>query len=504
MMIDGISGETLSAIQVLNRSIEVSKALLKAGIRPGDIVSIISENRFEYVYIFFGTIFVNCAVAPLNPTYNEKELEHAINLTKPKFVFASDATIEKVSNVTRSLSYVKQLIRIGNGAAAKHVLPWNDFLNPQSIKNVKFEPKPVDKSKTICVLVCSSGTTGLAKGVQLSQDNIVVAIRHAFVSKKTDLDYDVVILGLLPLYHIYGCEVLTCVMATVPGRIILLQNFEEKNFLSSIEKYRCTHLFLVPPLMVFLSKHPNVDKYDLSSIRVIHSGAAPLSKETEDAVKHRLKNPNLEINQGYGMSELTSGVLSQKTVVKPGSVGDVNLGVFVKVIDEKGNAVGPNQTGELCFKGKRVMAGYIDNKQATSAMIDDDGWLHTGDIGYYDKDFQFYIVDRIKELIKWKGFQVAPAEIEALLLTHPKIIDCGVIGKPDEVAGELAMAFVVRADESLTENDVVEFVNKNSSPAKKLRGGVIFIAAIPKSPAGKILRRDLRELLKKTLIKSKL
>lgn len=147
-------------------------------------------------------------------------------------------------------------------------------------------------------------------------------------------------------------------MATNPGKIILLQQFEEQSFLSSIEKYRCSHLFLVPPLMVFLSKHPNVDNYDFSCVRVIHSGAAPLSKATEDAVKQRLKNPNLEINQGYGMSELTSGVLSQKEFVKPGSVGDVNVGVYVKVIDEKGTALGPNKTGELCFKGNRVMAGY--------------------------------------------------------------------------------------------------------------------------------------------------
>lgn len=195
--------------------------------------------------------------------------------------------------------------------------------------------------------------------MQLSQANVIASIRHWFVSKRTGLDYEVVILGLLPLYHVYGCEVLVCAMATNPGKIVLLQQFEEKSFLSSIEKYRCSNLFLVPPLMVFLAKNDNVDKYDFSAVRVIHSGAAPLSKATEDAVKKRLNLPNLEINQGYGMSELTSGVLSQKEFVKPGSVGDVNVGVCAKVIDEKGNALGPNQTGELCFKGNRIMVGYV-------------------------------------------------------------------------------------------------------------------------------------------------
>lgn len=359
MMVHGITGETLSAKQLLTRSIDMSKALLRAGIKPGDVVSIVSENRFEFTYIFFGTILINCAVAPLNPTYSAKELQHAINLSKPTFVFATDLTIQKVSNVVKSLDYVKRLILIGNGLIPENATRLRDFTNPELLQNIKFEPQPVDKSKTICLLVCSSGTTGLAKGVQLSQANIIVSIRHWFVSKKTDIGYDIVILGLLPLYHIYGCEILFGVMATIPGKIILLQQFEEQIFLSSIEKYRCSHLFLVPPLMVFLSKHPNVDKYDFSCVRVIHSGAAPLSKEIEDAVRNRLKNPNLEINQGYGMSELTSGVLSQKEIVKPGSVGDVNLGVYVKVVDEKGNALGPNQSGELCFKGKRVMSGYM-------------------------------------------------------------------------------------------------------------------------------------------------
>lgn len=431
MMVHGITGETLSAKQLLTRSIEMAKALLRDGIKPGDIVSIVSENRFEFVYIFFATIFLNCAVAPLNPTYSETELEHTINLSKPKFVFVSEATVQKVSKVVKTLNYVQRLVLIGDGPVTEHITRLRNFAEPSLLQNVKFDPQPVDKSKTNCLLLCSSGTTGLAKSVQLTQANMIAAVRHWFLSKETDVGYDIVILGLLPLYHVYGCEILTCAMATNPGKIVLLQQFEEQSFLSSIEKYRCTHLFLVPPLMVFLSKHPNVDNYDFSCVRKILSGAAPLSKELEDAVKHRLKNPNLEINQGYGMSELTSGVLSQKEFVKPGSVGDVNVGVYVKVIDEKGTALGANKTGELCFKGNRVMAGYgiiqyakptvlliifffiskryIGNEHATNAMIDDEGWLHTGDIGYYDDDLQFYIVDRLKELIKWNGLQVAPA-----------------------------------------------------------------------------------------------
>lgn len=210
------------------------------------------------------------------------------------------------------------------------------------------------------------------------------------------------------------------------------------------------------------------------------------------------------IRQGYGLSESTLSLLVQNDKhAKPGSVGGLKPGLWAKVIDtETGVPLGPNQRGELCFKGDCIMKGYIGDKKSTATIIKD-GWLHTGDIGYFDEDFEFYIVDRIKELIKYKAFQVPPAEIEALLLTHPKIKDAAVIGKPDESAGELPLAFVVKqAGVELTADEVIKFVADNASPAKRLRGGVRFIDDIPKNPSGKILRRLLRETLKQP--KSKL
>lgn len=260
--------------------------------------------------------------------------------------------------------------------------------------------------------------------------------------------------------------------------------------------------FMVPPLMVFLAKHPIVDKYDLSSLMVLICGAAPLSRETEDQIKERIGVPF--IRQGYGLSESTLSVLVQNDdFCKPGSVGVLKVGIYAKVIDpDTGKHLGPNERGELCFKGDGIMKGYIGDTKSTQTAIRD-GWLHTGDIGYYDDEFEFFIVDRIKELIKYKGFQVPPAEIEALLLTNDKIKDAAVIGKPDEEAGELPMAFVVKqANVELTSEDVIKFVNDRASPAKRLRGGVIFLDEIPKNPSGKILRRVLREMLKKQ--KSKL
>jgi len=204
----------------------------------------------------------------------------------------------------------------------------------------------------------------------------------------------------------------------------------------------------------------------------------------------RLNNPHLIFKQGYGLTETTFGATIQKNIVRPGSVGDPYVEVYAKVVDENGKSLGPYEPGELCFNGDAIMMGYINNKEATDEMIDKDGWLHSGDVGYYDEDLQFFIVDRIKELIKWKGFQVPPAELEALLLTHENIKDCGVIGKPDESAGELPVAFIVRDSSGISEADIIKFVADRVSKAKRLHGGVVFVDEIPKNPSGKILRSN--------------
>ncbi|KAJ6646708.1 Luciferin 4-monooxygenase [Pseudolycoriella hygida] len=507
VIVCGLTGKVLTAKELLIKSIEISKALTAHGVRQGDVVSIVSENRFEFVYVLLGTIFLNCTVAPLNHTYSKRELDHAIGLSKPNFIFTGGSTAETVVAISNRLNYVKKIVFFDDGPMNGKTMKLSDFTNANLLKGVKFEPLPIDVLTATCLIMCSSGTTGLPKGVQISQSGIIVTARQTkeFLYKDCNLeDVELVILGLLPLFHVFGAAVLICTIATLVGKIVMLPKFEEATFLGCIEKYRCSVAFLVPPLMVFLAKNELVDKYDLRSLRFIMSGAAPLSKELEDSVKERLQIPKMVVKQGYGMTELTVAVLSQKDIIKPGSVGDVNSGVYAKVADDNGNALGPNMVGELCFKGSVMMLGYINDEKATRGVIDADGWLHTGDVGYYDNDLQFFIVDRIKELIKCKGFQVPPAEIEALLLTHPQIKDCGVIGKPDELAGELPLAFVVKSDPQLTETEIIQYVNERVSPAKRLQGGVIFIAEIPKNPSGKILRRELREILKKKEVKSKL
>ena len=318
-----------------------------------------------------------------------------------------------------------------------------------------------------------------------------------------------VILGLIPWFHAFGNLTLFC-QISYGLKMVFLPKFEESLFLSCIETYGVTFVFMVPPLMVFLAKHPLVANYDLSSIKELLCGAAPLSKDTQDAVYKRL--PNIEtIRQGYGMSEMTLSTLVQLGKnMKAGSVGILRPGMQAKVIDtETGKALGPKQPGEICFKGSQVMKGYIGNERATRETIDPEGWLHTGDVGYYDEEGEFFNVDRLKELIKYKGYQVPPAELESLLLTHPKVKDAAVIGVPDERCGELPVAFIVRqplgkGEKPVSEEELIQFVASQTSPAKRLHGGVRFVEEIPKNPSGKILRRILRELIQTNGGKAKL
>lgn len=419
MIVCGLTGRKLSAKEIVKKSIEMAKALIASGIKTGDIVSIISETCFEYVFVLFGTIFINCTLAPLNHTYSHRELVHALSFTKPKFIFTGGSTAESVVDIAKDLRYVQKIICFDDydGPKTNLTVSLKNFINSTNLQNVNFEPTPVNIFTANCLIMCSSGTTGVPKGVQLSQSGLITTARHTkqFIYSKSNVgDEEPVILGFLPLFHVFGSVVLICTMANLAGKLVMLPKFEEKSFLGSIEKYRCSVAYLVPPLMSFLAKNEHVDKYDLSSLRFVVCGAAPLSKELEQSVKDRLKATNLVFKQLYGMTELTSTVLMQKDIVKPGSVGDVNAETYAKVVDESGNALGPNQKGELCFKSSLVMLGYISDTQATSAIIDDHGWLHTGDVGYYDNDLQFFIVDRIKELIKYKAFQVPPAGLQMI------------------------------------------------------------------------------------------
>ncbi|XP_017036259.1 luciferin 4-monooxygenase-like [Drosophila kikkawai] len=502
MLVDAAKGVEYSASFMHKSIVRLAYILQKLGVKQNDVIGLSSENSVNFALAMFAGFAVGATVAPLNVTYSDREVDHAINLSKPKIIFASELTLDRVAKVASKNKFVKGIIAInGSSKNFKNIHDLKELMDNDKFKTPSEFTSPLaNKNEDVALIVCSSGTTGLPKGVQITQLNVLTTLDSQLKPTEIPME-ETTVLTVIPWFHAFGC--LTLVIYTCMGsRLVFLLKFEENQFLSAIEKYRVMMAFMVPPLMVFLAKHPIVDKYDLSSLMVLLCGAAPLSRETEDQIKKRIGVPF--IRQGYGLSEATLGVLVQNDdFCKPGSVGILKVGIYAKVIDpDTGRILGANERGELCFKGDAIMKGYIGDTKSTQTAIRD-GWLHTGDIGYYDDDFEFFIVDRIKELIKYKGFQVPPAEIEALLLTHEKIKDAAVIGKPDEEAGELPLAFVVKqANVQLSENDVIQFVNELASPAKRLRGGVIFVEDIPKNPSGKILRRVLRDMLKKP--KSKL
>jgi len=349
----------------------------------------------------------------------------------------------------------------------------------------------IDPAVDIAAVPYSSGTTGVMKGVMLTHRNLVANLVQA--EPVHAIAADDVIIAVLPFFHIYGLCVIMNQGLLAGATLLTMPRFELVAFLDLLEHHRVTRALVVPPIALALAKHPAVAGRDLSALRHIGCGAAPLGAETAREVETRI---GCSVTQGYGMTEtspVTHLVAPGSAMGKHGSVGPPLPGTECRLIDpETGLDALPGERGELWIRGPQVMRGYLDNPQATAAMIDGEGWLHTGDVATVDEDGWFTIVDRVKELIKYKGFQVAPAELEALLITHPQVADCAVIGVPDDEAGELPKAFVMATEDAVDPDDIIRFVADQVAPHKRIRA-IELVEAIPKSASGKILRRLLKE-----------
>ncbi len=476
-LVDGSTGRTITYGQLAQQVRAFAAGLAGRGLQPGDVVAIFSPNLPEYAVAFHGIARAGGTVTTVNPLSTAEELSRQLTdagarllLTAPPFAdiattAAQDAGVEQVYvfGETDGVASVAELM--GDPSAAPDV--------------------EIDPSEHLVALPFSSGTTGLPKGVMLTHRNLVANVVQAETLLETS-EQDVAI-GVLPFFHIYGMTVIMNLALCNGATVVTMPRFDLEQFLRLHEEHGVTQCYAVPPIVLALAKHPAVDQFDLTSLRFVMSGAAPLSGELSQAASQRL---GCAVMQGYGMTE-TSPVTHVSPIErnKPGTIGVLLPNTEAKIVDiASGREAGPGERGELCVRGPQVMKGYLNNQAATDAMIDGDGWLHTGDVAIVDDEGYFTVVDRVKELIKYKGYQVAPAELEALLLQHERITDAAVIGRPDEEAGEIPVAFVVA--QGLEPDAVLSFVAERVAPYKRLRA-VEFVDEIPKSASGKILRRQL-------------
>ncbi|CAN5793515.1 4-coumarate--CoA ligase family protein [soil metagenome] len=484
-LIDGPSGRTLSYAQLADSVERVAAALNARGFKKGDTFAIYSPNVPEFVVMFHAVARLGGVVTTVNPLYTHHELTHQLKdagagwlVTVPTFLEPALTSAEAVG--------LREVFVFGQAEGAT---PYAELLNSEaSAPEVDIEPK-----EDIVVLPYSSGTTGLPKGVMLTHYNLVANLKQIEgFQAQTDnpIDENSVVMGLLPFYHIYGMTVIMNYALYRGATVVTMPKFELPTFLGLIQQYRVTYANVVPPIVLALAKHPLVDEYDLSSLTGMMSGAAPLGGDTAGTAAKRL---NCEVTQGYGMTELSPVSHTNPDpddTIDRAKVGPGLPNTECRIVSvETGEDVASGETGELLVRGPQVMKGYLNNPAATAATVDNEGWLHTGDIAEVDENGYFAVVDRVKELIKYKGYQVAPAELEEVLLLHAGVSDAAVIGVPDEEAGEVPKAFVVAKD-GVTEDDIRAFVAERVAPYKKLRA-LEFVEAIPKSSSGKILRRVL-------------
>ncbi|GAB5501126.1 MAG: AMP-binding protein [Pseudohongiellaceae bacterium] len=481
-LIDGTTGRQLTYSQLQTQVNLLATGLHKRGFRKGDVCAVFCPNCPEYGVVFLGVARLGGINTTVNSLYSTPELIHQFKDSGARFLITIPQFMERALPAAQEAG-IEEIYVLGEAEDATPLASLLD--NDGQAPDVDIDP-----DLDLVALPYSSGTTGLAKGVMLTHTNLIanmVLSCEMNVLKPGDR-----MIGVLPFFHIYGM-VLILNLALYRGvPLVTIPRFELEQFLQIVQDYKVTSLNLVPPLILALAKHPVVDNYDLTSVRIIGSGAAPLGSDLEKACGERL---SCDIYQGYGLTEVAGASHINIAPVPPekqGSVGPVLPNTESRVIDtETGAELGINEKGEVMVRGPHVMVGYLNNKEATDQCIDSDGWFHTGDIGYADEDGYFYIVDRVKELIKYKGYQVPPAELEAILVAHPSISDAAVIPSPDEEAGEVPKAFVV-LKEDLTPEAIMEYVAAKVAPHKKIRRLEI-VAEIPKSASGKILRRVLVE-----------
>jgi len=478
-MVDGVSGKEISYAQLDQMTRRVAAGLAELGIRRGDVIALYSPNTILYPVVFYGATRAGATVTTVNALYTADELHKQLVDSKAKLLVTISLFLP-VATAAIEGTDVTEIFVCDQAEGYRSVM--------ELVASTAPEPEvTIDPAEDVAVLPYSSGTTGAAKGVMLTHRNIATNISQAEVM--ITVAEDERIIAILPFFHIYGLSVLMNLPLRLGATVVVLPKFDLQQFLTTLDQQRITRAFVAPPVVLALAKHPAVDGVDLSQLKYVTSAAAPLDGELAEACAKRLGLH--AVLQAYGMTELSPGthaVPQDDPEPPPGAVGKLFPSTEMRLVGVDGNDA---EEGEIWIRGPQVMKGYLDRQAETDATIDREGWLHTGDIGRMDDRGYLYVIDRVKELIKYHGYQVPPAELEAVLLTDDRIADAAVIGVTAD-GNEVPKAFVVpMAGVELTVEDVMEYVAARVAPYKKIRQ-VEFIEAVPKAASGKILRRELR------------
>ncbi|KAG7621023.1 AMP-dependent synthetase/ligase [Arabidopsis suecica] len=496
-LIDSLTGFSIShtELQIMVQSIAAGIYHV-LGVRQGDVVSLVLPNSVYFPMIFLSLISLGAIVTTMNPSSSLGEIKKQVSECSVGLAFTSTENVEKLSSLGVSVitvpeSYDFDSIRIENPKFYAIMKETFGFV----------PPKPLIKQDDVAAIMYSSGTTGASKGVLLTHRNLIASMELFVRFEASQYEYpgsSNVYLAALPLCHIYGLSLFVMGLLSLGSTIVVMRRFDASDVVNVIERFKITHFPVVPPmLMVLTKKAKGVCGEVFKSLKQVSSGAAPLSRKFIEDFLQTL--PHVDLIQGYGMTESTAvgtrGFNLEK-LSRYSSVGLLAPNMQAKVVDwSSGSFLPPGNRGELWIQGPGVMKGYLNNPKATQMSIVEDSWLRTGDIAYFDEDGYLFIVDRIKEIIKYKGFQIAPADLEAVLVSHPLIIDAAVTAAPNEECGEIPVAFVVRRQETtLSEEDVISYVASQVAPYRKVRK-VVMVHSIPKSPTGKILRKELKRIL---------
>ncbi|MFE2017295.1 4-coumarate--CoA ligase family protein [Streptomyces sp. NPDC059499] len=487
-LIDGTNGLSVTYGQLDTFHRRIAAHLAEAGLRKGDVLALHSPNTIAYPPVFYGATRAGASVTTVHPLATAEEFAKQLKDSAARWIVTVSMFLDVARRAAELAGGIQEIFVCDQAEGHTSVLDMLGSTAPEP--EIAFDP-----AEDIAALPYSSGTTGTPKGVMLTHRSIGTNLEQ--LRPFIPMGPGDSILAVLPFFHIYGLTALMNVPLRCGATVVVLPRFDLDQFLGAIQEHRISGLYVAPPIVLALAKHPAVGNYDLSSLRYIVSAAAPLDAELAAACSARLGLP--PVRQAYGMTELSPGthvVPLDAENPPPGAVGKLLPGTEMRIvsIEDPGKDVGTGTDGEILIRGPQVMKGYLGRPEATAEMIDADGWVHTGDVGRVDADGWLHVVDRVKELIKYKGYQVAPADLEALLLTHESVADAAVIGVYDAEGNEVPKAYVVRqpAAPDLTADDVMAYVAGHVAPYKKVRR-VEFIEAVPRAASGKILRRELRD-----------